>query len=131
MARRGPRREPVQVRFAPDEIEELTNRAHAEGLTLSDYLRRFIRPPMPEHELMAMDIESLRQWWFENLRLYRARKEDPEPHGYATPESIWEPVMSARIENVLIAKGYAPALEQLKIEDRLRYEAGLPPKGFE
>jgi hypothetical protein len=122
--RPGPRREPVQIKFAPDEIERMTAVAKEHGLTLSDYLREFIRPPIPEHELMRMDIETLRQMWFENLRIFRAQREDPAPHGAATPASLWGPVMSARIENVLVARGYAPALELMKIEDHERYLAG-------
>lgn len=114
----------MQIKFAPDEIERMTAVANELGLTLSDYLREFIQPPIPEHDLMQMDLETLRQMWFQNHRIFQAQRGDPAPHGPATPASLWGPVMSARIENVLIARGYAPALELMKIEDHDRYLAG-------
>ncbi|MCU1579984.1 MAG: hypothetical protein JWP19_2188 [Rhodoglobus sp.] len=120
MPRPGPRRQPVAVRFAPDEIEAMTRVAEARGITISDLLREAIKPPMPEHELEKLDSDTLYEMYLQNHRVFVTQRDDPAPKGMATLESIWEPVMSSRLEDILVRRGVYPGIDVQNAEDRLR-----------
>lgn len=117
MPRPGPRRQPIAIRFAPDEIDAMNAEAERRGITVSDLLRQAIQPPVPEHELERLDDETLREMYLQNHRSFVTRRDDPAPKGMATLESIWEPIMSSRLEDVLNRRGIFIGLEVLSAED--------------
>lgn len=119
MPRPGPRREPIAIRFAPDEIDAMNRAAASRGITISDLLRETIQPPTPEHELELLDTKTLREMYLENHRVFVTQRDDPAPKGMATLESIWAPVMSARIEEILNRRGDFTGLEVQEAEERL------------
>ncbi len=113
------RSDPFRPRFTPEEISELQAEASERGLSLSVLLRERIQRPIPEEELESYDSDTLRQMWFENHRIHVAQKEDTAPREMADLTSLYSPVMSARLEGVLNRRGVYPAIELMRIEDRI------------
>ena len=120
MPRPGPRRQPIAIRFAPDEIEAMSVEAENRGITFSDLLREAIKPPTSEHELEKLDSDTLCEMYVQHHRVYVTQRDDAAPKGMATLESIWEPIMSPRLEDILIRRGMFPGLDVQEAEDRLR-----------
>jgi transcriptional regulator with XRE-family HTH domain len=112
------RGEPVQARFTDEEQAELEAEAARQGISLSVLLRQYIQPPIPEADLERLDTQTLRQMWFENNRIYLAQKADTAPREMADFTSLYSPIMSTRLEDVLNARGVFPALELNQLEER-------------
>lgn len=112
-----PHTDPLRPRFTADEITQFASEAADQGETLSIYLRRYATPLLSDEDLAELDSNTLMQMWFENNRVYHAQREDTGEREAATVESVMQPEMSRRIENILNSRQLYPALELLRRED--------------
>jgi transcriptional regulator with XRE-family HTH domain len=117
---------PLRGRFTDAEMERFRNEAAERGVTVSVLLREYSEPLMPEDELELFDDSTLMQMWFANHRIYVAQREDTGPPEMADATSLYSPIMSTRIEQILNRRGVWPALELDRQTRQLDVENSRP-----
>ena len=112
--------DPLRGRFTKEEMERFSSEAAERGITVSVLLRELMQPMADQDELELFDDLTLLQMWFANHRIFLAQREDVGPKEMADVTSLYSPVMSTRLEDILNRRGVYPALELDRQERGMR-----------